>query len=108
MLSRIVWCAGLLLLCLGSFGCFPEAETTVEEQKNPYFITGKSRVLSHDYAGAIEAFEKALEVNPRSPLAHFELGLLYEQHANDYAAAIYHYNQTIKLRPNGAHPADNA
>jgi len=99
---------GFLLFCLGLAGCFPEAESRLEEQKNPYFVTGKSRVTARDYKGAIEAFEKAIESNPRSALAHFELGLLYEQHEADYAAAIYHYNQAIKLRPNGAHPADNA
>lgn len=99
---------GLLVLGLGLSGCFPEAETPVEEQKNPYFVTGKSRVTARDYKGAVEAFEKAVEVNPRSALAHFELGLLYEQHEADYAAAIFHFNQAIKLRSNGAYPAENA
>jgi len=108
MVMRMAWRCSFLFFCLGLAGCFPEAETRVEEQKNPYFITGKSRVTARDYKGAIEAFEKALEINPRSALAHFELGLLYEQQEADYAAAIYHYNQAIKLRPNGAHPADNA
>ena len=40
-------------------------------------------------------------------LAHFELGVLYEQHEADYAAALYHYNRVIKLRPSG-YPSDNA
>ena len=52
---------GLLVLGLGLSGCFPEAETPVEEQKNPYFVTGKSRVTARDYKGAVEAFEKAVE-----------------------------------------------
>jgi len=32
-----------------------------------------------DYPGAIEEFEKALDVNPRSAAAHYELGILMGQ-----------------------------
>jgi tetratricopeptide (TPR) repeat protein len=52
-----------------------------------------------DYQGAIESFEKALEVNPRSAAAHFELACLFENREADPAAAIYHYQQYLKLRP---------
>jgi len=92
-------------------GCSPVRETKVDEQRTPYFLEGTERVRTRDYKGAIEAFEKALEVNPRSALAHFELGVLYEQHSDqredDYVAALYHYNQVVRLRPH-AWPADNA
>jgi LysM repeat protein len=44
-------------------------------------------------------FEKALDVNPRSASAHFELGILYEQQQNDYASALYHYQKAVALRP---------
>lgn len=53
-----------------------------------------------DYKGAAESFERALEDNPRSMAAHWELGVLFDQHENDYAAALYHYNKALKLRPN--------
>jgi len=43
-------------------------------------------------------FEKALDVNPRSASAHFELGILYEQQQGDYAAALYHYQKAVGLR----------
>src|SRR5438874_1342361 len=100
-----------LMLCLGFTGCDPAGEGRVDEQKNPYFIAGKERAAERDYKGAIDAFEKALEANPRSAQAHFELGVLYEQHSDqkeeDYVAAMFHYQQAIKLRPND-YPADNA
>jgi LysM repeat protein len=93
------------------FGCSPVREAQVDEQRNPYFIEGKDRIGSRDYKGAIAAFEKALETNPRSALAHFELAVLYEQHSDqredDYVAALHHYNQVVRLRPH-AYPADNA
>ena len=62
-------------------------------------MAGKARVGSMDYSGAIEAFEKALEVNPRSASAHFELACLFDQKESDPAAAIYHYDSYLRLRP---------
>jgi tetratricopeptide (TPR) repeat protein len=108
MLPRSVGAALLFLLC---FGCSPKATAPVNEERNPYFLEGKERVNSRDYKAAIAAFEKALEQNPRSALAHFELGVLYEGHSEqreeDYVAALYHYNQVVRLRPH-IYPADNA
>ena len=95
------------LLCLAIAGCTPFTETRSDEQKDPHFLTGKSRRKNLDYNGAIEAFEKALEANPRSAFAHYELAVIYDEHENDYAAALYHYNRVLQLRPN-AYPADNA
>jgi tetratricopeptide (TPR) repeat protein len=54
-----------------------------------------------DYAGAIDSFQKALESNPQSASAHFELAWLYDQKEADPAAAIYHYSRYLALRPEG-------
>jgi tetratricopeptide (TPR) repeat protein len=86
--------AGLLLS-----GCLPSGQSQFEEEKEAHFLAGKSRVNAMDYKGAIESFEKALEVNPRSAAAHFELGILFEKEETDSAAAIYHYGEYLKLRP---------
>ncbi len=92
------------LLCgLGMSGCDPISDSGQDEQKDPHFLTGKNRAQALDYQGAIESFEKALELNPRSASAHFELGVLNEQRANDYAAAIYHYDRFLRLRPDSAY-----
>ena len=96
--AKIILSAAIAFL-LGTAGCTPSASSPLDEQREPHFLTGKSRQNSLDYEGAIEAFEKALEVNPRSGSAHFELGLLYESRSQDYAAAIYHYDRYLKLCP---------
>lgn len=89
-----------VLLC-ALCGCFPPAQGQLDEEKEPHFLTGKDRVNSMDFKGAIEAFEKALEINPHSASAHFELAWLFEQKLDppDHAAAIYHYDRGLRLRP---------
>jgi len=99
---------GSLLLLVGGLtlsGCLPSGQSPVDEEKESHFLVGKSRVSELDYKGAIEAFEKALEVNPRSASANFELALLYEKRGTEPATAIYHYEQYLKLRP-GAENAE--
>lgn len=78
----------------------------MDEQKNPHYQAGMGKLSALDYKGAVESFERAIEDNPRSALAHFELGVIFDQHEPDYAAALYHYNKALKLRPNG-YPAEN-
>jgi tetratricopeptide (TPR) repeat protein len=77
----------------------------MNEEKEPHFLNGRSLVNAMDYQGAIKAFGKALEVNPHSASAHFELGWLYADKASDPAAAIYHYQRYLELRP-GAENAE--
>ena len=93
-----------VLLAAGLCGCLPSSSNLMEEQQEPHYLAGKARVNSLDYQGAVESFEKALEVNPRSSSAHFKLGCLFDENVKDPAAAIYHYEKYLKLRPN----ADNA
>lgn len=71
----------------------------MEDEKEPHFIEGKHFVNTYDFNGAIDEFEKAVEANPRNASAHFELGWLYEEKEPDPAAAIYHYQKFLKLRP---------
>ena len=111
MLFRVLPRLLLLLFLSGACGCDSPKGADLDEQKNPHFIEGKDRTRARDYKGAIEAFQRALDANPNSALAHFELGMLYEKHDEDnewrYVLALYHYYRAYELRPN-AYPADNA
>lgn len=88
--------AGLLLL---GTACNPMGGRPQEEEKDPAFLSGRSRVEEKDYSGAVECFERALRNNPQSAAAHLELGLLYYRNLSDYAAAIYHFDRFNRLRP---------
>jgi len=91
-----------LLAAMLLAGCLPSTDSALDESKEPYYILGQRKWSSYDFKGAVEAFEKAAEANPRSALAHFQLGMLYEQKVseeNSYAIAVYHYNKFLQLRP---------
>ena len=96
--SILVPLLALLLAC----GCFGPGNSSLDEEKEPHFLEGKSRVNAMDYNGAVESYERALEVNPHSSAAHFELGWLFYEKEQDPAAAIYHYAQYLKAHPDGA------
>lgn len=91
----------VLLLAAALSGC---TQSDQDDEKEPHYVLGISRVNAMDYQGAVEAFEESLEVNPHSAVAHYQLGMLYENQESDPAAAIYHYEQYLKFDPS----AENA
>ena len=91
LLAAAVW--------LAACGCSPLDQGPLDEEKEPHFVLGKSRVNAMNYPGAIEAFEASLEANPHSAQAHFQLAILFENQESDPAAAIYHYQQYLKYNP---------
>jgi tetratricopeptide (TPR) repeat protein len=80
--------------------CGQRANRVVDEEREPYYLKGQEYLRQLNHEDAIKAFHQALEVNPRSSAAHKELGILYEKHENDPAAAIYHYRRFLKLNSN--------
>jgi LysM repeat protein len=101
---RLASSACIAWLAVALSGCTPSGRSQLSEEKEPHFVQGKGRVNAMDFQGAIESFGQSLEANPHSAAAHFELGWLYDEKASDPAAAIFHYQQYLKLNPN----ADNA
>ncbi len=80
-------------------GCSPVDSGPTDEEKEPHFVLGDSRFNEMDWNGAIEAYEESLEVNPHSAQAHYRLAQLFDTKEPDPAAAIYHYEQYLKLQP---------
>jgi tetratricopeptide (TPR) repeat protein len=91
----------IALLCPALAGCNPGGDARMDEETEPHFVTGHNLTQQMDYEGAVDAYEKAVEANPQSAAAHWELACLYESklNTNDPAAAIYHYQRFLKLRP---------
>lgn len=89
----------IFILLFAVAGCDSTPESSSNEQTDRHYLNGRSRVSSQDYKGAMEEFEQALAANPQSAAAHFELALLEETQEKNFAAAIYHYERHLKLRP---------
>ena len=97
--NRIFFCAAAVCLGVALGGCGPSGQNA-DDEKEPHFVLGQSRFHTMDYQGAIEAFEESLEANPHSAAAHYQLAMLFDEKMPDPAAAIYHYQQYLKLCPN--------
>ena len=96
----------LAAVCLGLTlsGCSLPGDSQQDDEKEPHFVLGKSRVNAMDYTGAAEAFAEALEVSPHSAAAHYQLAWLCENKLADPAGAIYHYQEYLKLDPKAGTP----
>ena len=97
---RLVSGACIAWLAIALSGCAPSGRSPLSEEKEPHFVQAKGRVNAMDFQGAIEAFEQSLETNPHSASAHYQLAMLFDEKMPDPAAAIYHYQQYLKLYPN--------
>ena len=82
-----------------AFGCNPKGGAVNAEDKEPHYLDGRRQIQQRDFEGAERSFQKALEANPRSSIAHREIGLLFLSHKKDPAAAIYHLQRYLTLMP---------
>src|ERR1051326_8502549 len=97
LLLQLIFC---VCVCVWWSGCSPAGDNAADEEKDPNYLAGRSRRAALNFSGAVEAFDKALEGNPRSAAAHLELGLIYYQNiTTNWARAIYHFEKYLELRP---------
>lgn len=97
--GRINLSVWAMMALLAVNGCSPVDSSQGDEEKEPHFVLGDSRFNEMDWPGAIDAYEQSLEVNPHSAQAHYRLAQLFDTKQPDAAAAIYHYEQYLKLSP---------
>ena len=102
-LRPVFFCAVFILVAAGLCGCLPGNDDRQDEERDPHFQRGRDLRDSQQFQAAADEFEKALETNPRSAAAHWELGWLLDDKINDYAAAIYHYQRHLLLAPESPH-----
>ena len=62
---------------------------------------GSLLVLGEDFAGAEQAYRRAIELDPENASAHFNLGLLLQQMGNR-RDALKAYKRTVELEPRHA------
>ena len=79
-------------------GCKPTPDSS-QEDKEPNYLAGRRQVQQRDWTCAERSFHKSLEANPGSSLAHYELGVIYLSHQANPAAAVYHLDRYLTLKP---------
>ena len=68
------------------------------EVTEPHFVQGKQALEAKEYAAAIPALKKALEIDKNNPDVHNYLGYAY-RNTGDYDNAFKHYEQALALSP---------
>ena len=70
------------------------------EEQHPLLRKAKAKLASQDTEAAIKLYYEVLDSNPTLARAHLELGLVFDEHKEDYIRSIYHYQRYLELRPN--------
>lgn len=92
---------GIACLSVLFAGCYP-LDQSAPEENHPYIKAAMAR-KSGSPQEAARLLEKALEDNPRLARAHWELGLIRLNSTSNYAAAVYHFQKVLELRPDWPH-----
>ena len=92
----VIACLAVLLA-----GCYP-LDQSAPEDNHPLIKAAEARRSSNPHeAGRL--LEKALAENPRLARAHWELALISLNSTTNYAAAVYHFQKVLELRPDWPH-----
>ncbi|RJQ23919.1 tetratricopeptide repeat protein [Candidatus Parcubacteria bacterium] len=75
-------------------GCEKNPETSYNE----LLQKGNSYYASNDFSNALSAWEKALELQPDSPVLYRKMGEIFLKQAK-YSKALEAYNQLLRLQP---------
>ena len=89
--------------CLALFlaGCYP-VDQNASDDNHPLIRAAEAQQNSNPQEAA-KLLEKALAENPRLARAHWALGLICLHSTSNYAAAVYHFQKVLELRPDWPH-----
>ncbi|PSB01406.1 serine protease [Merismopedia glauca] len=76
----------------------PPVQVATAPKADDLYLKGTDLSEKKDYRGAIEAYSKALEINPKYAKAYFDRGNA-RYYLKEYAQAIADYTQAIALDP---------
>ncbi len=101
-MAPVSLCLSLLsagLVIGAATGCVPARSGSSSPEREPNYLKGQDLIARLDYPAAIKSFERAVAINPDFAPPRFELGFLYENHLDDPATAIYHFERFLELQP---------
>jgi len=101
MFKNLKYLTTLLVLTQFFIITFPVQSTyglDAKDTYNSYINSGKSKLSLQDYRGAIQDYNKAIELNPNYADAYRNRGISKER-LGDYRGAIQDFNKAIELNP---------
>jgi len=78
--------------------CYTTLPINAQNSAEEYFISGVGKLASGDYQGAINDFNKAIEINPKDADAYYNRGFAKAK-LGDYRKAIEDFNKAIEINP---------
>jgi tetratricopeptide (TPR) repeat protein/predicted Zn-dependent protease len=87
-----------------NLGRYPEAIATFKRAVtlNPsygtYMYLGNAYVYAREFEPGVDAYKKAIELNPKMLRAHFQLGIAYD-YLRRYDESVKEYSAALKLEP---------
>jgi len=108
-MKRIIWSLAVLFVFLLSFNACKTTQKQNESQdivfrgKNVEELlkSGDRKLTNKNYKGALEDFDKAVELDPYGPDIYNYRGIA-KLHLEDFAGALMDFNKTIELQPDYA------
>jgi TM2 domain-containing membrane protein YozV len=74
----------------------PSTTRSRKPRHNPYKASGIEKYKDYDYSGAIEDFEKALEIDDRDIATHFNIACAYSLNENA-GKSLHHLDRAVAL-----------
>lgn len=101
---------GLYYYTAGKFDLALKAFKNVGKSQNAeyaHFLTGLISLKQGQVKEGIRAYRSHLRQNPKDPLGHYNLAILYDNEKNKNRKAIYHYRRYLQLAKEKAKDADD-
>jgi LysM repeat protein len=95
-----------LLLALGAVAVLAGCDRLFDKGSKDDLAAGDKKAATGDFAGAVGAYEAALDGSEKTVNAHWKLALLYNDKLNNPADAIHHFARYLALAPTGLHAKD--
>jgi tetratricopeptide (TPR) repeat protein len=83
-----------------------ENKILIKQTALMHYNLGVFYTENKQYSRAIAEFEKAIELNPDDPYAHYNLGYIYAEYLVSRPKAIEHFRQYLRLAKTGDKDVD--